>query len=152
MMIVFWDKDGVLLTEYLPPGTMINGPCCASIIERLRPVIVEKWRGKVSRGVLLLHDNAPIHKCNILQTAIRQAGFIGLNHLAYSPDIAPSDYHLLSNLKKFLRLKNFSSDDETVTTVEDYLTDLNSEYFCKGIQSLHDLWQRVVASEGQYIQ
>ena len=56
------------------------------------------------------------------------------------PDIAPSDYHLFSNSKKFLCLKNFSSDDEAVTTVEDYLTDLNSEFFCKGIQSLNDRW------------
>ena len=26
MMIIFWDKDGVLLTEYLPRRTTINGP------------------------------------------------------------------------------------------------------------------------------
>ena len=138
MIIIFWDKGDVLLTEYLPRGTTINDLCYASIIERLRSVIVEKERGKVSRGVLLLHDNASIHKCNIVQAAIQQVDFIELNHPAYSLDIAPSDSHLFSNLKKFVRLKNFSSDDEAVTTVEDYLTDLNSEYFCKGIQSLHD--------------
>ena len=125
MMIIFWDKDGVLLTEYLPRENTINGPCYASIIERLRSVIVEKGHGKVSYGVLLRHDNVPIYKYNIVQAAIRQAGFIELNHLAYSSDIASSDYHLFSNLKKFVRLKNFSSDDEVVTTVEDYLTDLN---------------------------
>ena len=125
MMMIFWDKDGVLLTQYLPRGTTVNDPCYASIIERLRSVIVEKEHDKVSRGVLLLHDNASIDKCKIVQAAIRQAGFIELNHQAYSPDIAPSDSHLLSNLNKFLRLKNFSSDDEAVTTVEDYWTDLN---------------------------
>ena len=133
MMIIFWNEDDALLTEYLPRGTTINGPCYASIIERLRSVIVEKRHGKVSHGVLLLHDNAPIYKCNIIQ-----ADFIELNCRAYSPDIAPSDYHLFSNLKKFLHLKNFSSDDEAVTTVENYLIDLNSEFFCEGIQSLHD--------------
>ena len=145
-------NDGVLLTEYLPRGTTINGPYYASIIERLRPVILEKARGKLRHGVLLLHDSAPIGKCKIVQAAIRQADFIELNHPAYSLDIAPINYHPLSNLKKFLRLKNFNSDDEAVTTVEDYLTDLNSEFFCKGMQSLHDRWQRVVASEDQYIQ
>ena len=125
--------------------------CYASIIERLHSVIVEKERGKVSHGVLLLHDNTPIDKCKTAQAAIRQAGFIELNHRTYSPDIVPANYHPLSNLKKFVRLKNFSSDDKAITTVEDYLTDLNSEFFCKGIQSLHYRWQRVVASEGQYI-
>ena len=103
MMIIFWDKDGVLFTEYLPRGTTINDPCYASIIERLYSVIVEKGRCKVSPGVLLLHDKAPIPKCNIVQAAIRQVGFIELNHLAYSLDIAPTNYHPLSNLKKFLR-------------------------------------------------
>ena len=97
MMIIFWGKNGVLLTDYLPRRTTINGPYYASIIERLRPVILEKRRGKVSRGVLL-HDNAPIHKCNIVQATIRQAGFIELNHPAYSPVIAPSDYYLFSNI------------------------------------------------------
>ena len=151
MMIIFWDKDDALFTEYLSRGTTINGPYYASIIERQRSVIVEKGRGKVSRGVLLLHDNVPIHKCKIVRSTFRQAGFIELNHLAHPSDIAPSDFHLFSNLKKFLYLKNFSSDDEVVAIVEDYLTDLNSEFFCKGIQSSHDRWQRVVASEGQYI-
>ena len=129
MMIIFWDKDGVLFTEYLPRGATTNDPGYASIIERLCSVIVEKGRGKVSHGVLLLHDNAPIHKCNIVQATIRQVDFIELNHPVYSPDIAPSDFHLFSNLNKFVRLKNFSSDDEVVTTIEDYLTDLNSEFF-----------------------
>ena len=108
---------------------------------------MEKGCGKVSHGVLLLHADAPIHKCKIVPAAIRQVGFIELNHPTYSLDIAPTNYHPLSNLKKFVRLKNFSSDDESVTTVEDYLTDLNSEFFCEGIQSLDDRWQRMVASE-----
>ncbi len=152
MMIIFWDKDGVLLIDYLPRGTTINGPYYASIIERLRSAILEKRRGKVRHGVLLLHDNAPVHKCNIVQAAIRHAGFVELNHPAYSPDIAPSDYHLFSNLKKILRGKNFSSDDEAMTTVNDYLNDLDSEFFCTGIESLQGRWQRVLASGGEYVQ
>ena len=146
MMIIFWDKDGVLFTEYLPRGTTINGPCYASIIERLRSIIVEKRHGKVSRGVPLLHGSAPIDKCKIVEATIRQTGFVELNHPAYSPNTASSDYHLFSNLKKFLCLKNFDSDDEVVTTVEDYVTDLDLELSFKGIQSLHDRWQRVVAA------
>ena len=62
MMIIFWDEDGVPFTEYLSREATSNGPCYASIIERLRSVIVGKRCGKVSRGMLLLHDNAPIQK------------------------------------------------------------------------------------------
>ena len=90
MMIIFWDKYGVLLSEYLPGGTTINSPYCVSIIERLYCIILEKRRSKVSDGVLLLDDNASVDKCNIVQAAIRKVGFIELNDPAYSPDIASS--------------------------------------------------------------
>ena len=94
MMVIFWDKYGILLTKCAPDGTTISGPYYASIIKRLRCAILEKRRGKVSDGVLFLSDNAPVHKCNIVQAAIRKAGFIELNQPAYSPDITPSDYDL----------------------------------------------------------
>ena len=112
MMIISWDKDDVLLTEYLPGGTTINGPSDSSIIEGLRSVILEKRHDKISHGVLLVHDSAPINKCNIVQ-----AGFIKLNYCAYSSDIAPADFHPSSSLKQFLHSKNFSSDDEAIATV-----------------------------------
>ena len=85
---------------------------------------MEKRRGKVSHGVLL-HDNAPVHKCSIVQAPIRKADFVDLNHPAYSPDIAPSDYYLFSKLNEFVRGKNFSGDDGTIDTVEDYLNKLD---------------------------
>ena len=124
-MVIFWDKWGILLTEYLPDGTTISGPYYASIIKRLHCTIVEKRRDKVSDGVLLLHDSASVHKCNIVQVANRKAGFVGLNNSVYSPDIALSDYYLLSSLKKFLRGKNFSCDDETIDTIKTYLNQLD---------------------------
>ena len=45
-----------------------------------------------SRGVWLLHDNAAIHKSMIAQQAVRDCGFVQLDHPAYSPDLTPSDY------------------------------------------------------------
>ena len=146
--VTLGQADGVLLTDYMPRGVAVNGSHYASLIERLCSLIHKKRRSKSSRGVLLLHDNAPIHKCSVVQAAIRHADFVELNHPSYSPDIAPSDYHLFSNLKGSLRGQTFSSDDEVISNVEDYLNDLDSDFFCKGIHSLRDRWQRVVASEG----
>ena len=96
--IIFWDRYGTLLSKYLPGGTTISGSYYASITERLCSAILEKCRGKVSDGVLLLHDNVSIYKYNIVQAAIRKAAFIELNDLAYSPDIALSDSQTWKNL------------------------------------------------------
>ena len=86
--IIFWNKSGILLSKYLPSGTTISGSYYASIIEWLYYTIVEKHGGKV---VLLLHDNVPVDKSNVVQATIRKGDFVELNHSVYSPDIAPSD-------------------------------------------------------------
>ncbi len=46
-----------------------------------------------------------VHKSRVAQAAIHKASFEELNHPAYSPDVAPSDYYLFANLKKNLRGK-----------------------------------------------
>ena len=83
---------------------------------------MEKRRGKV---VLLVLDNAPVHKCNIVLATIQKTYFVELNHFACSPGISPSDSYLFSNLNKFLRGKNFSRDDETIDSVEDCLNKID---------------------------
>ena len=80
--------------------TTITGKTYANTITALREAIKEKRRGKLSAGVLLLHDNAPVHMSAKSQAAIRQCGFQQLNRPPYSPDLAPSDYFLFRVMKK----------------------------------------------------
>ena len=90
-------------------------------------------REKHARGVLLLHDNIPVHKSNITLAAIQYADLTELNRRSYSPDLAPRDYYLFSNLKNFLRGRNFETDDEAIMTVNHCLESLasNSFFFLK---------------------
>ena len=137
-MTIFWDCEGVLLVDFLSRGTAINGSYDASFLHRLRSSIREKRRGKLRRGVLLLQDSTSVHKLNITQNAIQYTDFTELNHPAYSSDLAPSDYHLFSNLKNFLRDRKFETDDEAIMTVNHYLESLDSDSFSRGTESLHD--------------
>ena len=112
IMTILWDSEGILLVDFLPHDTTINGPYRTSLFHQLHSSIREKRRGKLTHGVLLLHDNAPVHKSNITQTAIQYRGFIGLNHPVYSLDTATSDCHLFSNVKNFVRSRNFENDND----------------------------------------
>jgi histone-lysine N-methyltransferase SETMAR len=62
---------------------------------------------KVTKGVLFLHDNAPAHR--VLATLKKLVYLVsqGLDHLLYSLDLAPSDYHLFPGLKKQLKGRHF---------------------------------------------
>ena len=90
-------------------------------MDRLRESIKEKRRGKLAKGVLLLHDNAPAHTARVAQAAIRNCGFEQLSHPPYSPDLAPSDYYLFGHLKKELRGKRFADDNELKSATEHWL-------------------------------
>ena len=103
MATFFLDEKGLLLLQFMPQKTTITGQTYANTITSLREAIKEKRRGKLSAGVLFLHDNAPVHMSAKSQAAIRQCGFQQLNHPPYSPDLAPSDYFLFRVMKKFLR-------------------------------------------------
>jgi len=58
-----------------------------------------KSHGKVNKGVLFLHDNAPAHRALATQKKPAYLGFQCLHHPPYSPDLAPFDYHLFPGLK-----------------------------------------------------
>ena len=67
----------------------------------------EKRRGKFTKGVLFLHDNAAARRVLATQKKLAYLGFQCLDHPPYSPDLNPSDYHLFPGLKKQLKSRNF---------------------------------------------
>ena len=59
---IFWDQDDILPIDYLPKGQSINAEYYSSLLVQLKDILKEKRRGKVTKGVLFLHDNAPAHR------------------------------------------------------------------------------------------
>ena len=95
----FWDQDGIFLIDYLPKGPTINAEYYLSLPVQLKDILKEKCRGKVTKGFLFLHDNAPAHRALATQKKLAYLGFQYPDHPPYSPDLAPSDYHLFPELK-----------------------------------------------------
>ena len=91
------------------------------------------FEGKTPReghqGVLFLHDNALAHRALITQKKLAYLGFHSLDHPPYSPDVAPSDYHLFPGLKKQPKGHHFSSDAEVIAAAETWLDGQLSEFF-----------------------
>ena len=112
MLTIFWDSKGPILEDFLEKGSTINSASyCDLLANRLKPAIRTKRRGLLSKKVLLQHDNARPHVAKATIETINKLGFEVLEHPAYSPDLAPSDYHLFAPLKDALRGRKFSSDE-----------------------------------------
>ena len=107
LVSIFWDPDGILLIDYLPKGQTINAEYFSSLLVQLKNMLKEKCSGKVTKMVLFLHDNVPTHRAFAHQKKLAYLGFQCLDHPPYSPDLAPSDYHLFPGLKKTIKRSSF---------------------------------------------
>jgi histone-lysine N-methyltransferase SETMAR len=79
-------------------------------IKKLRHAIQNKQRGMLSRDVVMLHDNAGPHTATATQDLIATFGWEQFDHPPYSPDLAPSDFHVFLHLKTFLGGRQFHVD------------------------------------------
>jgi len=82
---IFCDPDGIFLIDYLQKDQTINAEYYLSLLVQLKDILKEKHRGKVTKGVLFLHDNAPAHRTLATQKKLTHLGFQCLDHLLYFP-------------------------------------------------------------------
>ena len=104
-------------------GETINAEYYSSLLLQLKEILREKRRRK------FLHDSASAHRPPATQKKLPYLGFHCLDHPPYSPDMAPSDYHLFPGLKKQLKNRHFSSDAEVIAAAETWLDGSVSEFF-----------------------
>jgi histone-lysine N-methyltransferase SETMAR len=99
MLTVFWDSQGVLLAHYQKRAENMNYASYCEVLLKLRDTIRRKCPGQLARGALLHHGNAKSHTPPATQGRLQELQWEFLAHLPYSPDLAPSDFHLFAPLK-----------------------------------------------------
>ena len=52
-------------------------------------------------------DNARVHTCKVTMDAVGRNGYELISNLAYSPDLAPSDFFLFPNLTRTIRQSDY---------------------------------------------
>ena len=121
----------------------------SSLLVQLKDILKEKRRGKFTKVVFFFHDNVPAHRALATQKKLAYLGFCFLHHPPYSPDLAPSNYHLFLGLKKKLKVRHFSSDAEVTVSAETCLDGQTSDFFLSGFEKLE---QRAKRCRGEYVE
>ena len=95
MLCIWWDWKGLLCYE-LPPEnqTIISNKYCSQS-DQLKATLDEKHPELVNRKCIIFHqDNARLPVSLMTRQTLLWPGWEVLIHPPYSPDIAPSDFHL----------------------------------------------------------
>ena len=152
MLSVWWDCTGIIYFVVLEQGQTVDGPYYCQQLDQLHHRMITDRPALVNRkGVILHHDNARPHTAGITQLKIASLGWEVLPHPPYSPDIAPSDYHLFRTLEHFLRGKSIADRDAIRAALSGFFASKGPSFYEKGIKDLVRRWETIINNDGDYI-
>jgi [histone H3]-lysine36 N-dimethyltransferase SETMAR len=110
-------------------------------LERLNDEINKKRPHFKKKKVLFHQDDAPCHKT---MAKLHELGYELLPYLPYSPDLAPSDFFLIADIRRMLTRKKFSTNEEVIAETEAYFDAMSKPYYKNGIDKFYDRYNRCV--------
>ena len=154
MLCIGWDQKGVLYFELLKPVETVNGERYWTQLIRLKRAIAEKRPEYATRheSIIFHHDNARPHVAISVKNYLENSGWGLLSHPPYSPNLAPSDYHLFRSNQNALTGIRFTSEQSIKNWLHLFLAAKPAQFFWDGIHKLPERWEKSIASDGQYFE
>ena len=91
MLICFFDSQGIVHKEFVPPGQTVSQTFYREVLERLRKRMA-RVRSDIACTWMLHHNNAPINEF------LAEKSIPVVPQPPYSPDISPCDFFFLPAL------------------------------------------------------
>uniref|UniRef100_A0A7I5EEK2 HTH_48 domain-containing protein n=1 Tax=Haemonchus contortus TaxID=6289 RepID=A0A7I5EEK2_HAECO len=135
--------------EVLDSGQTVTADIYKDQLSRVDQAL--RRQGVETTSTKFLHDNARPHVAKTTLEKIDELGWEVLPHPPYSPDLAPSDYHLFRSMQHSLAERKFKNREEVQLWVSNYFDSQPTEFFRRGIYSLRTRWQQVIDSNGEYL-
>lgn len=152
MLSVFWDWKGIVHYELLEPGQTVDSLFYCDQLERLNQAMKKIRPDLVNRkSVVFHHDNARPHTSLMTRKKLKDLNWEVLMHPAYSPDLAPSDYHLFRDMQNFFNGLSMTSREDCKKYLVQFFDQKSQKFYSDGIMALPDKWQKVVQQNGTYL-
>lgn len=151
MVIVFFDRHGIVHHEFVPTGTTVNAAFYVEVLKRLkqrvnrvRPAIKDSWR--------LHHDNAPSHTAFVVGDYLTRINVAVVPQPPYSPDVAPADFFLFPHVKRALKGQHLESIPNIIATTTRTLKGIPEQAFQDAFLAWKSRLQRCIDAGGSYFE
>jgi hypothetical protein len=92
--------------------------------------------GMLTEGVVILYDNARSHTAARTNALIKLFNCEIFDHASYIPDLAPSDYHLVTKMKVWLGTQRFHTEEDLMDGLNNWLQNLAALFLDEILQKL----------------
>ena len=148
MLCVWWNSKGLVYLEVLDSGQTVTADIYKDQLNRVDQAL--RRQDVETTSTKFLHDNARPHVAKITLEKIEELGWEVLPHPPYSPDLAPSDYHLFRSMQHSLAERKFANR-EVQLWASNFFESQPAEFFERRVHSLRKRWQEVIDSNGDYL-
>jgi len=148
LLSIWWMVDGPVYWELLSRGQTITANHYCQQLDKVQQKLVEK--GVYTSRIFFHQDNARPHTARQTLAKIEELGWTKINQPPYSPDIAPSDYHLFRSMEHFLRGRRFTEDGQVRAALDDFFKSKSTKFYTDGIRSMREKWKKVIDNNGNY--
>jgi len=101
---------------------------------------------------ILHHDNATAHTALSVREFLATKQITVLEHPAYSPDVAPSEFFMFPNINKILKRRHFDDIDDIRSNRMAALKAVPQNQFQNYFEGQSGRCHRCIASQGEYFQ
>ena len=151
ILICFFDSQGIVHKESVPPGQTVNQTFYREVLERLRERVA-RVRPGIARTWMLNHDNAPRQMAVSINAFLAEKSIPVVPQPPYSPDLSPCDFILFPRLKNHLK----GCHCGTLDNIQNSLTDELKGILVEAFQHCYELWKqrlrRCVAAQWNYFE
>ncbi|GBL60435.1 hypothetical protein AVEN_140135-1 [Araneus ventricosus] len=102
-------------------------------------------------GVSFMDDNTRPYAVRSTKEHIRRLGWERLDHPAYRPDLAPSDFQPFLAFKSALSKCFFRSNEEVQQAVKNFRRSLGTDFYQIGFLKLVSRYDKCINIGGEYV-
>jgi len=144
--------SGVIYYELLKPDETVAHRYHQQLIKLHRALREKRPYRKRHDKLIFLHDNAPSHTSTMVQNYLETFNWEVLPYPVYSPDLAPSDYHLFSSMDHVLAERHFDSYEDVRKWLDEWFASKDEEFFWHDIHKFLERWEKCIVSESKYFE
>ena len=144
----WWSDSGDVMAR----GETIKSGAYIKTLQKLKQRYQWVRPNRNPGDMLIQHNNARPHTSLWTQEAITKSGWTVLPHPPYTPDLAPSDFHLFGPLKDALHGTRFEDDENVIQAVRTWLCEQETSWYREGMCALVLHWRKAVYVDGDYLE